>query len=202
MAGPAPCPAASLLGFAVATLVMAAPVTFQAVCESPSDCDGDTDSLIELTFDESRIVPGGTFESRPTLGFNVFPDFSFTIASSVGDGFTFSGGIADLGQTGQGVNLTFDTDGNLTAIRDFNEGAFIFNSVTTGPGRFDFSASQVVTTRRDDAGAGDGTVDFDDIEVSWQRVDTVIPLPAGMPLLLSALAAVAFLRRRSLRCAD
>lgn len=118
-----------------------------------------------------------------------FSDFSITFSDANGDG------RFDLSELTLFSGVVFDTLNNPVSL----------NQLLAVPAAFDFATLLPVTnpswSELDLWRFGDGNGTFGDAQVaSWSyRIETdpaVVPLPAGLPLLLAGLGALALLRRR------
>lgn len=186
------------LGTLVAAPAFAVPVTFEAVCLNPSDCDSDTDFSLTFTLDDSVITAGGTYETSSDGGAGLL---GWTLSSSVGDGFSASGDLSNVSGAAPGLTFGFDSNSLLTGVSEtgnLTDPFFLVGAAGEGVFRLDnFPTGQTfVTARRDNSPTA--VSDPTNILLSFQEV-TPVPLPASMPLLAGGAGLMAFVTRRRRR---
>jgi hypothetical protein len=117
-------------------------------------------------------------------------DFSFLFdADRVFDGF--GGGTTTFGLV---MRQFFPSDNiQATVVGGSGTSVFNFSAATTLVGFFDAAGLTSVTFNNFGSGGGSGNYTFDDVITG---ASTVIPLPAGLPLLIGGLGALGIFARK------
>ncbi|MEM1412608.1 MAG: hypothetical protein AAGH19_09655 [Pseudomonadota bacterium] len=198
-----------ILTLALSVNAHARSVTFEAVCIIPTDCQGDEDFGMTFTFREGVVEPGSTYNASADGGANLV---SWTISSSVGDGFSGGGrGINGIDGVNGDLLFVFNDAGVLEAVRDSaGQNVFGFNIQPGGIGFFnwrnaddDFGPGTTVINREDFQIGGEPAEvnDSDDITVAFRLVTPFsVPsnLSAPLMVILLLMAVVPVARRRQL----
>ena len=184
------------LTFAVLALPASA-ATFQHVCTSLAACDDDVDFSFTITLDDSVVSANGSYDTTSDGGDALL---GWTGSSSVGDGFVISGSLSDISGADLGLQFFFDDAGILSAIYEKGAGdQFSFQEVDVGFISY-FEGSQVFSIRAECPSVfGCNEMNGTHIAANWTNAPSAIPLPAGLPLILTGLAGLAGLRMRKKR---
>ena len=134
------------------------------------------------TSDAAFFFNGGV-RDRPT------PNGATTTFTFGGGGVTAFGADYDLSPGGSGTGLRFVLDGNEVVSQEI---------AAPYTGFWGFVSDTFFTTVRVEAGSGPGiaeTHDFDNLSFGVAQPVAPVPLPAGLPLLLAAMAGAFGLSR-------
>lgn len=156
-------------------------VTFGHVCTSAAACDNDADFAFTITLEDSVVSNNGTYDTTDDDGAGFL---GWSAESSVGDGFSISGGFAEI-VGGTRLIFEFDDLGVLSGILEAG-GGVSFTFLNAGVGRVGFLEPGNFNHRTDFDPSG--VIDHTDIMANWALVADV-PLPASLPLLLVGLFA-------------
>lgn len=159
------------LTFFFAQFAHAEPVTFEAVCESPADCDGDSGFSLLITLDDS-VLANTTYDTG-TDGGAAF--IGWEASSSVGNGFfSTSGDLSDITGLVGDLVFTFDIDGTLLTLFDSGDpsNAFEFDGSFPDQGSMKWQGGDVppgnTIIERANNAFSPPAADFDPIVVSFQ----------------------------------
>ena len=95
--------------------INASATVFNFVCDTPSNCDGDTDLSFSIEIDDSVISANGSYSTGTDAGAAIL---GWTFSSSVGGGFLIQGAAADIFNGTPYVGFTFDSNSVLSGMFD------------------------------------------------------------------------------------
>lgn len=176
-------------------------ILFSYDCANPVDCDGDTSFSFQIELADSVVSANGGYSTGSDGGAGFL---GWTATSSVGDGFSISGGFLDVLSADDHIGFSFDEDGIIDGIWDTvvatNTGPFIGGDTFLsfrefGVGQVFWQEDMSILSRIDE----DPTfvIDSDPISLTWSRVDASVPEPSIAILMASGLIAFGVVRRKA-----
>ncbi len=107
----------------------ATPITFEFVCQNPSNCDGDTGLSLTVTLDSSVVIANSFYNATAAsnagfLGWTASSATANDLNTGNYNGFVTSGGYSNLSsvEAVAGLRFYFDSSASLTGLQGITEG--------------------------------------------------------------------------------
>ncbi len=176
--------------------MIASATLFEFICDSPLNCDGDTNFSFTIELADSVVAPNASYSTGSDGGLAFL---GWTATSSIGDGFSISGGYANITGKDPWIGISFDGAGHIDGMWDtdsliepFTGGGSILTFNQTGVGLLDWDEGGFVTLRFDLApppfGASSTNI--------YGHFESV-PEPTTLALMGIGLAGIGWKRRKA-----